>query len=103
MDGTQPTLSNRVSYVIVMLLLGAFCFSVASVAAATADDGGKLVAKRDSGPGHDGDDDSDDDDDDDDDGTDTGTVDTTATGTTKGTGASNTATNDTATGTRTVV
>src|SRR3712207_376265 len=96
MDGTQPTLVNRLSYAIAVLLLAAFCFSVVSVAGATADDGGKLVAKRDSGPGHDGDGDDDDDDEDDD----TGTAgDTTATGTTAGTGASSTATNDTATGT----
>lgn len=62
MENTQPTLANRLSFVVMLLLLAAFCFSAVSVVNASADDGGdQLVAKRDSGPGHDGDGEDDDD------------------------------------------
>ena len=97
MDQARPTLLNRVSYVIVLLLFAAFCVSAMSVITGVANADDKIVARHDdggsgddddhSGPGGGGDDDDDDD---------------TATGTTLGTGASNTATNDTATGTKTV-
>ena len=62
MERTQPTLLNRLSFALMVLLLAVFCFSVVSVVAASADDQTKMAAKRDSGSGHDGDEDEDDDD-----------------------------------------
>ncbi len=57
MEATKPTILNRVSFAFMLLLIAAFCFSAVSVVAASADDGDKIAAKRDSGPGHDGDED----------------------------------------------
>ena len=37
MDETQPTLLSRVTFVIMGLLIAAFCFSAVSVVAASAD------------------------------------------------------------------
>jgi hypothetical protein len=128
MDQARPTLLNRVSYVIVLLLFAAFCVSAMSVVTGVANADDKIVARHDDGGSGDDDDDhsgpgggGDDDDDGDttaatdttrgtgasnpatnDTATGTNTGGDTATGTTRGTGASNTATNDTATGTKTV-
>src|SRR5688572_17725356 len=102
MENERATALNRISFVIVLLFAAALAVTAMTVVTGAADADDKVVAHRDSGPGHDGDGDDDDnsgpgggDGDDDRSGPGDGDGDT-ATGTTAGTGASNTGTNDTA-------
>ncbi len=59
MQAEKATFLNRLSFVVMTLLVAAFCFSVASVVVAHATKGEKMAANRESAlkPGSDDDDD----------------------------------------------